>query len=130
MEHNLETVYPSCMARKKAPVGSLLKRPLSRNFIEQWRLYRNEMTQERLAERVAEYLGTSFTSATLSRIENSKSPYSQRQLDALAWALNCSQGDLLSRDPFNPQDIWTVWNRLSPPQKAVALKQLQALAAA
>jgi transcriptional regulator with XRE-family HTH domain len=116
------------MARKKAPPGSLLKRRLSKNYIEQWRLHRNDMTQERLAERVAEYMGRSFSSALLSRIENSKSPYSQRQLDALAWALDCSQADLLMRNPMEPEAPWSIWERIKPEKRRDAIRFLKMLA--
>lgn len=116
------------MARKKAPEGSLLKRKLSRNFIAQWREYRDGMTQERLAESVAEILGTSFTASTLSRIENSKSPYSQRQLDAFAEVLRCEQADLISRDPSGPESPWSIWDRLNTANRRTAMNLLRALA--
>jgi transcriptional regulator with XRE-family HTH domain len=113
---------------RKAPVGSLLKKPLSPNFIREWRKYRNDMTQEVLAERVAEWLGTSFTPATLSRIENRKSPYNQRQLDALADALNCGPADLIIRNPLDTEAPWSIWERLNAPQRRQAIRLLKALA--
>lgn len=112
----------------KAPIGSLLKKPLSPNFIRQWRKYRHNMSQEALAERVSEWLGTSFTAATLSRIENRKSPYSQRQLDAMADALNCSQADLIMRNPLDTEAPWSLWDRFSPAQRKRAMRHLKAIA--
>lgn len=129
MEAPDNPLYRSYMARKKAPFGSLLKRELSGNFIAKWRGYRDNLTQERLAERVAEILGTSFTAATLSRIENRKSPYSTRQLDALAEALRCEPADLISRDPTDPEaPPWSIWDRLGPEQRRQAIRVLRALA--
>ena len=86
------------------------------------------LTQERLAERIAELLGTSFTAATLSRIENSKSPYSQRQLDVLAIALQCAPGDLLMRNPLDPAAPWSLWDQLKPSQRKTAMRMLKLLA--
>lgn len=116
------------MARKKAPVGSLLKPELSKNFIRHWREHRDDLTQEDLAERVAGVLRKGFTAATLSRIENSKSPYSQRQLDALALILDCTPADLIMRNPLDPEAPWSIWERLKPEQRKQAIRVLKALA--
>lgn len=88
------------MARKKAPPGALLKRPLKPPYIAEWREYRNKMTQATLAARVEDLLGMSFSESTLSRIEQGKSPYNQRQLEAMAEALQCQPADLLNRNPL------------------------------
>ncbi len=92
------------MARKKAPAGALASRTLQRTFIMEWRAHRG-LNQDVLASRVEEILGVSFTTSTLSRIENGKGPYSQPQLEALAEALGCSTGDLLERHPQTPPPI-------------------------
>jgi len=97
--------------RKKAPPGSLLKRKLRVPFIANWREYRT-LSQEQLAARVEDLLGTSFSTSTLSRIENAKSPYNQRQLEALSVALECSTADLLIRDPLRPDAIWSIYDNL------------------
>ena len=114
------------MARKKAPPGALLKRPLKRPFIAEWRAARN-LSQESLSGRVEELLGTSFTATTLSRIENAKSPYSQRQLEAIAEALRCSPADLIMRDPSKTDAPWSIWDKLDPAQRNQALSYLQFL---
>lgn len=114
------------MARKKAPPGALLKRPLKRPFIAEWRAERN-LSQEVLADRVAEILGTSFTATTLSRIENAKSPYSQRQLEAIAEALRCEAADLIMRDPSRTDAPWSIWEKLAPAQRDQALNYLRFL---
>lgn len=101
---------PTAM-RKKAPPGSLLKQELDRPFISEWRRYR-ALNQEELASRVEERTGRSFTTATLSRIENAKQPYNQRQLEALAWALGCRPADLLIRDPLRPGAVWSIHDSL------------------
>ncbi|PZQ82679.1 MAG: hypothetical protein DI549_10900 [Ancylobacter novellus] len=114
------------MARKKAPPGALLKRPLKRPYIAEWRAARN-LSQETLAGRVEELLGTSFTATTLSRIENAKSPYSQRQLEALAEALRCAPADLIMRDPTKTDAPWSIWEKLEPAQRDQALSYLRFL---
>lgn len=64
----------------------------AKHFIRAWRKYRR-LTQEQLAERAE------LTSGAISQLENGIINYTQPTLEALAYALNCSPGDLLSRDP-------------------------------
>lgn len=104
--------YASCMPRRKVPPGALLKRDLRRPFIAEWRKYRGRMSQERLAARVEEFSGRSFSASALSRIENAKSPYQQWQLEAIAEALGCHPADLLIRDPLKPDAIWSIHDSL------------------
>lgn len=114
------------MARKKAPPGALLKRPLKRPFIAEWRAYRG-LSQESLADRVEELIGLSFTASTLSRIENAKRPYSQRQLEALAEALRCSPADLIMRDPTKEAALWSIWDALPQTKREQAMSFLRFL---
>lgn len=104
--------YDVCMARKKEQVGIRLKRPLQRPFITEWRNHRDNLSQEALAARVEELLGTSFSASTLSRIENAKNPYSQRQLEAIAAALRCDPADLIMRNPLNEDALWSLVDSL------------------
>jgi len=117
------------MARKKVPPGSLLKRPLGRVFIGEWREYRDHMTQDQLAAAVADLTGRGFSGATLSRIENSKNPYAQWQLEALAEILDCSPGDLISRNPLDKEPDDLLLARLSPRNREAALTMIRALVA-
>ena len=90
-------------------VRPLLPQP-RRNFIRDWREAAG-LSQDALVERVRERLET-FSKSTLSRIENSRQPYSQPILEALAWALACEPGDLIMRKPDSP--VWTTADNLSP----------------
>lgn len=63
-----------------------------RHFVREWRKYRG-LTQEQLAERIEK------THGAISQLENGKIDYTQGMLEALAEALRCDPGDLLSRDP-------------------------------
>jgi transcriptional regulator with XRE-family HTH domain len=70
-----------------APVKKDLAK-LGRTYIAEWRESRG-LTQEALAERI------SMSRSTLSKIETSDSPYTQRTLEAIATALRCKPSDLL-----------------------------------
>ncbi|WP_296441273.1 helix-turn-helix transcriptional regulator [Rhizobium sp. 60-20] len=70
-----------------APVKKELAN-LGRTYIAEWRESRG-LTQEELAERI------SMSRSTLSKIETSDSPYTQRTLEAIALALGCKPHDLL-----------------------------------
>jgi transcriptional regulator with XRE-family HTH domain len=70
-----------------APVKKELAK-LGRTYIAEWRDSRG-LTQEALAERI------SMSRSTLSKIETSDSPYTQRTLEAIAAVLKCKPSDLL-----------------------------------
>lgn len=66
--------------------------PLDRTYLKQWREFRKK-SQDDLADEI----GTS--GATVSRMENGETPYSQDYVEAVAEALGCTVADLISRDP-------------------------------
>ena len=70
-----------------APVKKELA-DLGRTYIAEWREARG-LTQEQLAERI------SMSRSTLSKMETSDSPYTQRSLEAIAVALRCKPHELL-----------------------------------
>lgn len=86
------------------------KRPRSRHFIREWRKHRG-ITQEQLAERI----GT--TKATISRIENGLQPYTQDFLDLCAEALMTEPGNLVVRNPRDPEGIWSLWDKAKPGER-------------
>lgn len=97
------------MAKKPhKPSPKTRLRPLyQRTFIKQWREYR-EMSQEELAEKVAEYLleneisERGYTYASIGRIENGRMPYSQPIMEGIAKALGVSVATLITTAP--PKD--------------------------
>ena len=101
---------------------TLTKRKLRPTFIKSWRKYRN-LSQDRLVERVSERV-ENFSKSSLSRIENSKQPYSQDILEALAWALNCEPEDLLMRDPES--EVWSIMDTLKklPPNEQAQVRRI------
>lgn len=91
-------------------------------FIKQWRLYRDDMTQEQLAERVTAYMvehgtGKGYTHASIGRLERGLMPYSQSILEALAHCLGTDPASLLIRDPNDQAGIWTLWEEALPEQR-------------
>jgi transcriptional regulator with XRE-family HTH domain len=74
-----------------ARIGNPAKR--RRTFIKEWREFRDNMSQERLAELIG------GTKASVSRVESGKAGYTQDFLEAVADALGCHVSDLLTRMP-------------------------------
>jgi DNA-binding Xre family transcriptional regulator len=101
--------WPNCYSRCNLPkhvAGSFKKAGArQRHYIKRWREYR-KLTQDKLVEM------TGMSKATISRIENGRSPYTQDTLEALAEALGATPAELLTRDPYDPEGIWGVWDRL------------------
>lgn len=83
------------MARKITPHPKPAK---PKHFIRQWRKHRH-LTQEQLAERIE------ATAGAISQLENGIINYTQPTLEALAFALMCEPGDLLSNDPTKQGDV-------------------------
>jgi transcriptional regulator with XRE-family HTH domain len=89
----------------------------AKHFIRAWRKYRR-LTQEQLAERIE------MTSGAISQLENGIINYTQPTLEAIAYALNCEPGDLLSRDPRTDDAVHDLRSILA---KASATDQQKAL---
>lgn len=96
------------------------ERPLSRTFIQKWRKKRG-LSQGELAEAIG------VSTATISQIENAKSPYSQTQLESIAVALQCDPAELLVRDPADPAPIWGLWDAATPAQRKRILRVISSL---
>lgn len=98
-------------------------------YIKQWRKARN-LTQEQLAERVAEYLakqgdGSGYTHASIQRLENGKIGYTQAVLEALADAMGTDPASLLMRDPTDRSAMWTVWDQALPAEREIIEQQAE-----
>lgn len=86
-------------------------------FLRQWRLHRN-LTQQKLADRLE------TTASYISQLETGQRGYTDILLERLADALMCEPGDLLVRDPTNPNDLWHVLENIVQPEdrpKAIAM---------
>lgn len=84
--------------------------PFRPTFIKQWRKKKG-WSQGKLADAV------DLSTATISQIENGKTGYTQANLEAIAWALDCDVVDLLIRNPTDPEGIWGLWDTAKPAQR-------------
>lgn len=94
-----------------------------RHYVKEWRKYRG-LTQERLAER------TPYTPGAISQLETGRTQYTQSMLEALAVALDCKAGDLISRNPLKEGDVIELFEGLSDDQRRMAITMLEALKSA
>jgi transcriptional regulator with XRE-family HTH domain len=109
-----------CGSRDTLCMAKTAKAP---HFIRQWRKHRG-LTLEALAERVH------MTHGNLSRIERGEVPYNQVLLERLAEELRCEPADLIVRDPSDPGGLWSIWDRLTPPQREQGAGLLRVIAGA
>jgi transcriptional regulator with XRE-family HTH domain len=86
-----------------------------RIFLKQWREYR-DLTQEQLAERVGWSVGN------VSQLERGLQGYSQEGLEALADALQCDPGQLLTVDPTGDDAIWSIWEKAKPGERQMIVE--------
>lgn len=91
-----------------------------RHFIREWRKYRN-LTLERLAERI------DVTHGALSQLERGETNYTQPMLEALADALQCTPGDLVTRPPTHEPGLWAIWENASPIEREQITRVVAAL---
>lgn len=88
---------------KKSRVLPRPKRVLRRTFIREWRKHRG-LTQEQLGDRL------DLTSSHISMIEAGQRPYTQETLESIAEALQTDPASLLTRNPMDPEGIWSIWD--------------------
>ena len=91
-----------------------------RHFIRQWRKHRG-LTQEQLAERIG------IARSYLTKIERGDRRYDQPFLEHTADALRCEPADLIMRDPTATENIWSIWETLSPTERLQAFAVIQAI---
>lgn len=68
-----------------------------------------------------------MTPPSVSQIENGKQGFTDTTLEAFAEALGCNPGDLLMRNPLDKDAPWSIWERLKPDQKRLAMGYMTAL---
>jgi transcriptional regulator with XRE-family HTH domain len=90
------------------------------HYIKEWRKHRG-LTQEQLAERIG------IARSYLTKIERGDRRYDQPFLEAAADALRCEPGDLIMRDPTEPDSLWSIWEGLTPPERIRAAAVLRAM---
>lgn len=78
--------------------------PLDRTFLREWREHAGYDQETAAAQ-----LNVSRT--LLSKIENARSPYSQRILERAAELYRCTAAELLIHNPEDPNSLWRLWAR-------------------
>ena len=91
-----------------------------RHFIREWRKFRN-LTLERLAERI------DVTHGALSQLERGGTNYTQPMLEALADALQCTPGDLVTRPPTREPGLWAIWENATQSERDQITRVVTAL---
>lgn len=91
-----------------------------RHFIREWRKFRL-LTLERLAERI------DVTHGALSQLERGETNYTQPMLEALADALQCTPGDLITRPPGADPGLWLIWENADQPEREQITRLVQGL---
>ena len=99
----------------------MLKRERARWFLREWRKHRH-LTQDQLASRLE------TSKSWISELETGKRRWNQDVLELLADALNCEPADLIMRDPTAPNAIWSIWERIPPARRELAIKSLEVFA--
>ena len=91
------------------------KPTLTPTFIRAWRKTRG-LTLIQLADQLMTLHEIEISEGQLSRIENSKSPYGQVLLEAIADVLQTEAASLIMRDPARTE-FWSVLDTLDPVQR-------------
>lgn len=103
-------------------VMTRFKKPRPKYYFKEWRKHRG-MTQEDLAAAIGTH------SSSISQLETGKQGFSDTTLLAIADALSCTPADLLTRDPSDPEHIFTLWDMLDKREKELALNILRSVRA-
>lgn len=99
-------------------------------YLLAWRR-RSGLTQAQLVARLAAFEDPALprTTASLSRLENGKQPYSERILNALADIYGCEPWELIGRDPGKEGAVVDLVARLDERAQAKALGFIEGLIA-
>lgn len=100
-----DTVSMAKRTKKQAlqeQVTPRFKPARQRIYLKEWRKYRH-LTQEQLAE------AAGMVVSNVAQLEQGRQGYSDKGLEALANALNCTPGQILMVDPTKDEAIWSIW---------------------
>lgn len=97
----------------------MLRMAKLRLYLPEWREFRNDMTQDQLAERIG------MSKASISRIESGKQSWNDDFLEAAAVALNCTPADLLIRDPRKGDSLYSIADQVPPERHTEAAEVLR-----
>lgn len=101
----------------------MVREPLFRlTYVRQWRIHRH-LTLADLAKRAR------MDYSNLSKLERGLLPYSQQTLERLALALDTSAPALLIAAPGEAGELWSLWARANPRERAQIASIAKALLA-
>src|SRR5687767_2368703 len=95
------------MGRHEKPARAGAKKP---HYSREWRKHHG-LTQEQLAFRIEK------TQGAISQLELFQTEYTQGMLESIAYALQCTPADLLMHNPLDTEAPWSIWEKLTPPQR-------------
>jgi transcriptional regulator with XRE-family HTH domain len=93
-------------------------RQFRRTYIREWRKKR-DMTLEDLAGAL------DMTASHFSMLERGQRGYTQETLEAIADVLGTSTAALLTRNPLNESEEWSLWEHAKPAERRLALELLK-----
>lgn len=96
---------------------------LGTSFLKEWR-EASGLDQDEIAERI----GVSRT--LLSKMENGKTPYTQRTLEAAARVYNCTPAQLLTQNPNRPDSFIPLFEKAEKTEGSRRTQLLAIIAAA
>lgn len=99
-----------------------------RTYLKEWRRKKG-LTQDQVIDRLAVLDDPLIptTTASLSRLENGKQPYSQRILEALAEVYDTEPDELIGRDPTKEGKVIDMVRRLDEKRQAQIAAFIRAL---
>lgn len=98
------------------------KKPKRGFYFREWRKFRG-LNQEALADMIG------LTPSSISQLETGKQGFTDKTLLAIAQALDCHPGDLLTRDPSRADSFWPLFEkaeRLVGPERTHAMNVIRA----
>jgi transcriptional regulator with XRE-family HTH domain len=98
----------------------------ARTYLKEWRRHR-DMSLDKVIDRLELEVGFPFSKGQLSRVERGEQPYNQDLLEALAKVYGCDSGDLIKRDPADPELIWDLYDKMTATQRVQAAEVIKAL---
>ena len=99
----------------------MAKKTYGKTFLREWR----RQKPGRTLDQVAEHIGIS--QPQLGRIERGEQAYNQTILETLAELYGCAVPDLLMRNPTEPTNIWSLWDRAKPGERRVIQATVEAI---
>lgn len=118
--------------KPKARKAKKPRKPLpatTENNIRNWRLFRNITSQGDLSDLTYKVPGCrGLTRPTINRLESGRMEYSQQQVKVIARALRCTEGDLISVNPYASGDIFRIYAGLGQNDKRAVDTFLRSLA--